>query len=136
MIPNDVPLIPSYTLRPPVMTLLTFLTLPMFHVWKIRILSKRNKGLCIMFSPTSNTLPRVRIVLSATKLCQELTLMKLDDKWRKRFESYLHFWIARIQDLEGIVDKPAGNDTKRIWLTNTLSSQPDMDTAIRQAITT
>jgi hypothetical protein len=25
--------------------------------------------------------------LSATKLCQEVTLMKPDDKWRKSFES-------------------------------------------------
>jgi hypothetical protein len=73
---------------------------------------------------------------SATKLRQELMLMKLDDKCCKRFESYLHFWIAKIQDLEGIEDKPVDDDTKRIWLTNTLSSQPDMDAAIRQAITT
>jgi hypothetical protein len=60
--------------------------------------------------------------------------MKLDDKWRKSFESDLHFWIAKIQDLEGIEDKPVGNDTKCIWLANTLSSQPDMDAAIRQAL--
>jgi hypothetical protein len=59
--------------------------------------------------------------LSATKLRQELTLMKLDDKWRKSFESYLHFWIARIQDLEGIDFKPVNNDTKLIWLTNTFN---------------
>jgi hypothetical protein len=74
--------------------------------------------------------------LRATRLRQELTLMKLDDKWRKSFELYLHFWIAKIQDLEGIQDKPVDDDTKRIWVTNTLSSQPDMDAAIRQAITT
>jgi hypothetical protein len=41
------------------------------------------------------------INLSATKLCQELTLMKLDDKWRKSYESFLHFWTAKIQDLKG-----------------------------------
>jgi hypothetical protein len=46
------------------------------------------------------------INLSATKLCQELKLMKLDDKWRKSYESFLHFWTAKIQDLEGIEDKP------------------------------
>ena len=74
--------------------------------------------------------------LSATKLRQELTLMKLDDKWRKSFESFLHFWTAKIQDLEGIEDKLVDDDTKRIWLTNTLSYQSDMDAAIRQAITT
>jgi hypothetical protein len=30
------------------------------------------------------------INFSATKLRQELTLMKLDDKWRKSYESFLH----------------------------------------------
>jgi hypothetical protein len=30
------------------------------------------------------------IKLSAIKLCQELTHMKLDDKWRKSFELFLH----------------------------------------------
>jgi hypothetical protein len=48
--------------------------------------------------------------LSAPKLCQELALMKVDDKWRKSYESFLHFWTAKIQDLEGIKDKPL--DTK------------------------
>jgi hypothetical protein len=76
------------------------------------------------------------INLSATKLCQELTLMKLDDKWRKSCESFFLFWTAKIQDLEGIEDKPGDDETKFIWLTNTLTSQPEMDDAIRQAITT
>jgi hypothetical protein len=74
--------------------------------------------------------------LSASKLRQELTLMKLDDKWRKSFESFLHFWTAKVQDLEAIEDKLVDDDTRRIWLTQTLSSQPDMDAAIRQTITT
>jgi hypothetical protein len=76
------------------------------------------------------------INLSATKLGQELTLMKLDDKWRKSFESFIHFWTAKVQDLEGIENKSVDDETKRIWLTNTLSSQSDMDAAICQAITT
>jgi hypothetical protein len=33
-------------------------------------------------------------------------------------------------------DKPVDDDTKRILLSNTLSSQPDMDAAIHQSITT
>jgi hypothetical protein len=61
---------------------------------------------------------------TATKLCQELTLMKLDDKWRKSFESFLNFWTAKVQDLESIEDKLVDDDNKRIWLTNTLSHQP------------
>jgi hypothetical protein len=46
--------------------------------------------------------------LSANKLRQELTLMKLDDKWCKSFESFIHFWTAN-------------DETKRIWLNKTLS---------------
>jgi hypothetical protein len=74
--------------------------------------------------------------LSATKIRQELTLMKLDDKWRNRFESFLHFWTAKVQEVEVIEDKQVDDDVKRIWLTTTLSRQPDMYAAIRQKITT
>jgi hypothetical protein len=74
--------------------------------------------------------------LSAIKLHQELTLMKLDDKWRKSFEDFLNFWTAKDQDLEGIEARLVDDDTKRIWLTSILSSQPDMDAAIHQTITT
>jgi hypothetical protein len=42
-----------------------------------------------------------------------------------------------MQDLDGIEDKPANEETECIWLTSTpLSSQSDMDTAICQVITT
>jgi hypothetical protein len=74
--------------------------------------------------------------LSATKLCQDRTLMKLDDKWRKLFESFLHFLTAKAQYLKGIEDKLVDDDTERIWLTNTLFRQPDMDAAIHQTFTT
>jgi hypothetical protein len=57
--------------------------------------------------------------------------MKLDDKCQKSFELFLHFWTAKVQDLKGIEDKLVEDDTMRICLTNTLSSQPDMDAAIR-----
>jgi hypothetical protein len=55
--------------------------------------------------------------LSATKHRQERTLMKLDDKWRKPFESFLHYCVAKVQDLKGIEGKLVDDDTKRIWLT-------------------
>jgi hypothetical protein len=74
--------------------------------------------------------------LSATKLRQEPTLVKLEDKWCKSFESFLHFLTAKVQDLKGIEDQLVDDDTKRIWLTNTLFSHPDMDASIRQTITT
>jgi hypothetical protein len=73
--------------------------------------------------------------LTSSKLQQELTLMKLDDKWRKSFESFLYFSLAKVQDLEGIVYKLVDDGTRRIWFTNTLSSQHDMDAAIRKTIT-
>jgi hypothetical protein len=62
--------------------------------------------------------------------------MKLDHKWRKSFDSFLHFWTAKVQGLEGIEDKLVDDDTRRIWLTNTLSSQPNKNVAICQTITT
>ena len=62
--------------------------------------------------------------------------MELDDEWRKSFELFLHFRTAKIQDLEGIENELIDNDTKRIWLTNTLPYQSDMDAAIRQAFPT
>ena len=68
--------------------------------------------------------------LTATRIRQELTLMKLDDKWRKSFESFFHLWTSKIQDLESIEDKLIDDDTNRIWLTNILASQPEMDAAI------
>jgi Reverse transcriptase (RNA-dependent DNA polymerase) len=74
--------------------------------------------------------------LDAAALRAELTMMKLDDKWRKGFETFLTHWSGKIQELESIEDKLVDEDTKRIWLTNTLLGQKDMDDAVRQAITT
>jgi hypothetical protein len=62
--------------------------------------------------------------------------MKLDDKWRKGFETFLTYWSSKIQDLESIEDKEIDEETKRIWLTNALMGQKEMDDAVRQAITT
>jgi hypothetical protein len=74
--------------------------------------------------------------LTSSQPGQEHTLMKLDDKWHKSFESFLHFWTAKVQDVKNIEDKLVDDDTSRIWLTNTLSSQPNMNAAICQTITT
>jgi hypothetical protein len=62
--------------------------------------------------------------------------MKLDDKWHKSFASYLHFWTTKFQDLESIEDILVDDDTWRIWLTNTLSRQTNMDAANCHTITT
>jgi hypothetical protein len=79
---------------------------------------------------------RLSTKFSEIKFCQELTLMKLDDKWRKSLASFLHTWIAKSQYLEGIEDKLVDDNNKHIWLSNKLLSQPDMDAVICQAITT
>jgi hypothetical protein len=62
--------------------------------------------------------------------------MKLDDKWQKGFETFLHNWTSKVKDLETITDKAIYDETKRIWLSNPLQVQKDMDRAIRHAITT
>jgi hypothetical protein len=74
--------------------------------------------------------------LIASKLYQELTSIKLDDKWSMSFESFPNFWRAKVQGLDAIEDKLVDDDTQRIWLTNTLSSQPVMEDGICQTITT
>ena len=74
--------------------------------------------------------------LEASTLRSELTVMKLDDKWRKGFETFLTHWSSKIQELESIEDKLVDDDTKRIWLTNALLGHKDMDDAVRQAVTT
>jgi hypothetical protein len=74
--------------------------------------------------------------LSATSLRNELTLIKLDEKWRSGYEHFLNLWTTKIQDLESIEDSTIDDNTKRIWLTATLQSHPDMRAAIRQAQTT
>ena len=74
--------------------------------------------------------------MSATTLRSELTLLKLDEKWRSGYEHFLNLWTTKIQDLESIQDSNVDDDTKRIWLTATLQSHPEMRAAIRQAQTT
>ena len=74
--------------------------------------------------------------LTATTLRTELTLLKLDEKWRSGYEHFLNLWTTKIQDLESVTDSTIDDNTKRIWLTATLQSHPDMRAAIRQAQTT
>jgi hypothetical protein len=74
--------------------------------------------------------------LSASKLRYELIVMRLDSKWRKGFETFLHFWTTKVQELEGIEDKAINDGNKRTWLIQTLEGQEDMNNAVRQAITT
>jgi hypothetical protein len=61
--------------------------------------------------------------------------MKLDDKWRKSSATFLNLWCSCVQELEIIEDKVVDDDTKNIWLTNTLQSHKEMNNAICQAIT-
>jgi hypothetical protein len=53
--------------------------------------------------------------------------MKLDDRWQKGFETFLHHWTSKVQELETITDKAIDDETKRIWLTNTLQGQKVVD---------
>jgi hypothetical protein len=58
--------------------------------------------------------------LSASKIRSELIVMRLDSKWRKVFDIFLHFWTTKIQELEGFEDKAIDDETKRTWLIQTL----------------
>jgi hypothetical protein len=48
----------------------------------------------------------------------------------------LILWCSRVQELESIEDKSVDDETKHIWLTNTLQSHREMNSPVRQAITT
>jgi hypothetical protein len=74
--------------------------------------------------------------LTATTLCNELTLLKMDEKWHSGYEHFLNLWTTKIQDLESVEDSTIDDQTKRIWLTATLQSNSDMRSAICQAQTT
>jgi hypothetical protein len=47
--------------------------------------------------------------LDATNIRSEITIMKLDDKWRKSYETFLSHWISRVQELESISHKEMNN---------------------------
>jgi Reverse transcriptase (RNA-dependent DNA polymerase) len=74
--------------------------------------------------------------LSATALRAELTTMRLDDSWKKSYESYLNLWSHKVLDLEKIENSAVPDATKRLWLTTTLQEHKDMKNAISQATTT
>jgi hypothetical protein len=71
--------------------------------------------------------------LTATDLRSELTLMRLDDKWKKGNEAFLLLWTSKILELEQIEDKPVDDFTKRLWLTATLSTKSHMAQCLSQA---
>jgi hypothetical protein len=62
--------------------------------------------------------------------------MKFHEKRRKGSESFLSFWSSKVQELESIEDNNIDDDTKRVWLTNSLLGQRELNDAVRQAITT
>jgi hypothetical protein len=74
--------------------------------------------------------------LLATALRLELTNLKLDDKWRTSYETFLTSWTSKLQELETIEDQVIPDQTKRIWITSSLSTHKEMHDAIRQATTT
>ena len=74
--------------------------------------------------------------LAATQLRAELTVLKLDDRWRMGYEHFLNHWFNKVLELEFIEDTVIDDNTRRIWLTNSLLGHPEMTSAIRQATTT
>ena len=71
--------------------------------------------------------------LLATDLRSELTLLRFDDTWKKNSEAFLLHWTSKILQLEQLEDKSVDDDTKRLWLTATLSTKLHMATCLTQA---
>jgi hypothetical protein len=85
------------------------------------------KGLLTAYEETLTT------SLAATDLRSELTLLRFDDTWKKGSEAFLLHWRAKVLELEQLEDKALDDDTKRLWLTATLSTKSHMTNCIIQA---
>jgi hypothetical protein len=71
--------------------------------------------------------------LAAADLRTQITLLRLDDKWKKGIETFLQVWLSKVLELEQVEDSLVSDLTKRQWLTTTLSSSTTMNSCIKQA---
>jgi Reverse transcriptase (RNA-dependent DNA polymerase) len=71
--------------------------------------------------------------LAAADLRTQITLLRLDDKWKKGIETFLQVWLSKVLELEQVEDALVSDVTKRQWLTTTLSSSTTMNSCIKQA---
>ena len=71
--------------------------------------------------------------LVASDLRSQITILRLDDKWKKGIETFLQFWLSKILELEQIEDSTICDVTKRQWLVATLSASSHMSSCIKQA---
>ena len=71
--------------------------------------------------------------LAAADLRTQITILRLDDKWKKGIETFLQVWLSKVLELEQVEDSPVSDVTKRQWLTTTLSSSTTMNSCIKQA---
>jgi hypothetical protein len=78
----------------------------------------------------------VSIAMESQALHTKLTLLRLDDRWKKTLESFMTLWSNKVIDLESIKGNTVDGSQKHIWLTNLLQSLPVVDPAIKQAIAT
>ena len=62
----------------------------------------------------------------ASDLRSQITILRLDDKWKKGIENFLQFWLNKILELEQIGDSTICDVTNRQWLVATLSSSNHM----------
>ena len=71
--------------------------------------------------------------LVASDLRSQITVLRLDDKWKKSIGTFLQFWISKILELEQIEDSTICDVIKRQWLIETLSASSHMSSCIKQA---
>ena len=73
--------------------------------------------------------------MASTSAREYLTLLRLDDKWKSSYESFLTHWSSKILELESLEDSVISGEQRRIWLTQALIGHDVMATAIRTAQT-
>jgi hypothetical protein len=73
--------------------------------------------------------------LASSYLREQITLMKLDDKWKASYEEFLNHWSTKIYELETLEDIIVDDEQRRIWLTSALIGNNAMQQTIRNAQT-
>ena len=85
------------------------------------------KALCLAYANGTAA------TLSSESLETEIRSMKVDNNWTKPYETFLHLWSSKIQDLELIRDETVPDDDKRRWLTNALKGHSQLYAGITTA---
>jgi hypothetical protein len=114
----------------------------MYSVFEQCLLTPKSKRIVQIHEPTGNAQKMyaglvevyeedLSTSLTASDLRTAITLLHLDDKWKKGIETFLESWLTKVLELEQVEDSIIDDSIKRQWLTTTLSTQTQMNSCIK-----